>query len=67
MFQFIGIIFSVMLGKEIRHAKTERERRRQEIRQQIVSNYTSMEPHQVKSMADPAPVIYVPSIGHSKI
>ncbi|XP_077283916.1 tetraspanin 29Fb [Arctopsyche grandis] len=64
--QFIGIVFSIMLAKAIRQAKTERERRRWEIREQMANAYSQMERHHGKTLDNTTPVIYVPSIGQTQ-
>ncbi|CAB3234636.1 unnamed protein product [Arctia plantaginis] len=61
--QIIGVVFSFSLASSIRKAKTERERRRWEIREQMVNAYTSLNPTDEKN---PAPVIYVPFHGQTK-
>lgn len=65
-FQLIGIVFSVMLGKAIRQTKSERERRKWEIKEQMINAYMQMEPHEGKNVHNPRPVIYVPTIGQTQ-
>lgn len=60
-FQIIGIIFSFSLAKGIRKAKSERERRRWEIQERMISAHTSLDPHDEKK----APVMYVPFHGQT--
>lgn len=55
-----------MLGKSIRQAKTDREKRRWEIKEQMINAYMQMEPHQGKTNNNPRPVIYVPTIGQTQ-
>lgn len=39
IFQFTGIMFACTLGRAIRRQKTERERRKWELRQSLVDGY----------------------------
>ncbi|XP_031848238.1 CD63 antigen-like [Nomia melanderi] len=56
LIQFTGIMFACMLGKAIRRQKTERERRRWELRESLVNGYQPL------GKADPLttfPVVYM--------
>ncbi|XP_076234097.1 uncharacterized protein LOC143179014 [Calliopsis andreniformis] len=58
LIQFTGIMFACMLGKAIRRQKTERERRRWELRENLVNGYQPL------GKADPFttfPVVYMSS------
>ncbi|XP_063359695.1 CD63 antigen-like [Cydia amplana] len=59
--QLIGIVFSFSLGSAIRKAKTERERRRQEIQSSVINSHTSLNPDGEKIK----PIVYVPFYGQT--
>ncbi|KAJ2952555.1 hypothetical protein O0L34_g6877 [Tuta absoluta] len=59
--QVIGIVFSFSLASSIRKAKSERERRRWEIQEQMINAYTSLNPSNEKA----APIVYVPFHGQT--
>lgn len=65
--QLIGIILSVILGKAIRRAKSERARRTWEIQEQIINAYTAFQlPEEGKDDTKKS-VLYFPSSGQSAI